>query len=68
MDDDALLAEIPDSINRIMAEDMDLALDWRLKIRELFRAYFERGFEVRGFHRSEGRGFYRLEREETPSD
>ena len=68
IDEDALLAEIPDSIKRIMAQDMELALDWRLKIRELFRAYFERGYVVKGFHRSEGRAFYRLEREEMPSD
>jgi predicted GNAT superfamily acetyltransferase len=47
---------------------MELALDWRLKIRELFRAYFERGYVVKGFHRSEGGAFYRLEREETPAD
>jgi predicted GNAT superfamily acetyltransferase len=68
IDEDALLAEIPDSINRIMAQDMELALDWRYKIRELFRVYFERGYVVKGFHRFEGRAFYRLEREETPAD
>jgi hypothetical protein len=28
IDEDALLAEIPDGINRIMAQDMELALDW----------------------------------------
>ncbi len=68
IDEDALLAEIPDDINRIMAQDMGLALDWRLKVRALFRAYFERGYVVKGFHRFEGRAFYRLEREETPAD
>jgi predicted GNAT superfamily acetyltransferase len=68
IDEDALLAEIPESINRIMAEDKDLALDWRLKIRNLFRAYFERGYWVKGFHRSEEGTFYRLEREEAPAD
>jgi predicted GNAT superfamily acetyltransferase len=68
IDDDALLIEIPENINRIMAQDMELALDWRLKIRELCRAYFARGYAVKGFHRSENRAFYRLEREETPSD
>ncbi len=68
IDEDAILAEIPETINRIMAEDMDLALDWRLKIRALFGAYFERGYVVKGFHRSEAGAFYRLEREESPSD
>ncbi len=52
----------------IMAEDMELALDWRLKTRELFGAYFERGYAVKGFHRLEDGAFYRLEREETPAD
>jgi predicted GNAT superfamily acetyltransferase len=51
-----------------MAEDMELALDWRLKTRELFRAYFERGYVVKGFHRSELGVFYRLEREDAPAD
>ncbi len=68
IDEDALLAEIPASVNQIMARDMELALDWRLKIRELFRAYFERGYAVKGFHRSELGAFYRLEREEAPAD
>jgi predicted GNAT superfamily acetyltransferase len=68
IDEDALLAEIPESINRIMAEDVDLALDWRLKTRDLFRAYFERGYAVKGFHRSSEGAFYRLEREEGPAD
>jgi predicted GNAT superfamily acetyltransferase len=68
IDEDVLLAEIPESINRIMAKDMELALDWRLKIRELFCSYFEKDYGVKGFHRSEGRAFYRLERDETPAD
>lgn len=69
IDEDALLVEIPESINRIMAVDMDLALAWRLDTRALFRAYFARGYLVTGFHRSDdGRSFYRLEREETPAD
>jgi predicted GNAT superfamily acetyltransferase len=68
IEEDALLAEIPSSINAIMAEDMELALDWRLKTRELFGAYFEKGYSVTGFHRTEGRAFYRLEREEAPAD
>jgi predicted GNAT superfamily acetyltransferase len=68
IDEDALLAEIPESITRIMAEDVDLALDWRLKTRELFRAYFERGYLVKGFHRSKEGAFYRLEREDAPAD
>jgi hypothetical protein len=37
-------------------------------IRDLFRAYFARDYAVKGFHRSDGRAFYRLEREETALD
>jgi predicted GNAT superfamily acetyltransferase len=68
IDEDALLAEIPASINKIMAQDMELALDWRLKTRDLFLAYFERGYVVKGFHRSDPGTFYRLEREDAPAD
>jgi predicted GNAT superfamily acetyltransferase len=68
IEEDALLIEIPDNVNRIMARDMALALDWRLLIRDLFRAYFARDYAVKGFHRSDGRAFYRLEREETALD
>jgi predicted GNAT superfamily acetyltransferase len=68
IDEEKILAEIPDSINRIMAKDMELALDWRLKTRALFGAYFERGYVVKGFHRSDAGAFYRIEREEAPAD
>lgn len=68
IDEDALLVEIPENINRIMAEDMELALDWRLKTRELFQSYFERGYAIKGFHRAEERALYRLEREDEPAD
>jgi predicted GNAT superfamily acetyltransferase len=68
IDEEPFLAEIPERINRIMAQDMELALDWRLKTRELFRAYFAKDYVVKGFHRSEGRAFYRLERKEAPAD
>lgn len=55
-----LLVEIPPIITTIMERDPDLALDWRLKTREIFQTYFERGYAIDGFHRAEGRAFYRL--------
>lgn len=55
-----LLVEIPSDFTSMMARDAKLALDWRLKTRQLFQTYFERGYVVEGFHRSKGRAFYRL--------
>lgn len=68
LDEEAFLIQIPESINAIMAKDMDLALDWRLKTRRLFQTYFEKAYTVTGFHRSSVGAFYRLEREELPAD
>jgi chorismate synthase len=68
IEEEAFLVQIPESINAIMAADMGLALDWRLKARQLFQSYFERAYAVTGFHRSPSGAFYRLEREELPAD
>lgn len=68
IDEEAFLVQIPESINDIMAKDMDLALDWRLKTRRLFQSYFEKAYTVTGFHRSPGGAFYRLEQEDLPAD
>ena len=58
--DDELLVEVPPTINGIMERDFDLALNWRLKTRQIFQTYFDRNYAVGGFHRAEGRAFYRL--------
>ena len=68
IDEEAFLVEIPRNVTEVMAKDRQLALDWRLKTRKLFQSYFEKGFTILGFHRSEAGAFYRLEREETPFD
>jgi chorismate synthase len=57
-----ILVEIPGDITSIMAEERELAIDWRMKTRQIFQVYFERGYAVEGFHRSNGRTFYRLEK------
>jgi predicted GNAT superfamily acetyltransferase len=57
-DDDELLIEVPPVITPIMEGDPDLALDWRLKTRQIFQTYFGRGYAIDGFHRAEGRVFY----------
>jgi predicted GNAT superfamily acetyltransferase len=68
IDEEAFLVEIPLNVTEVMAQDRELALDWRLKSRRAFQSYFEKGFTILGFHRSEAGAFYRLEREETPFD
>lgn len=66
--EEALVVEVPRTITDLMAHDKDLALDWRLKTRRIFQSYFERRYCVSWVHRDEGRVFYRLELEETPTD
>jgi len=41
---DIILIEIPESFQKIKAANMELAIDWRLKTRELFQSYFTRGY------------------------
>jgi len=52
---EAVCVEIPVSIQAIRKADLPLAVDWRLKTREIFEAYFERGYVAVDFHR-EGHG------------
>jgi predicted GNAT superfamily acetyltransferase len=44
--------EIPNDLQAIKQSNMTLAQDWRLKTRELFEAYFARGYEVIDFVRA----------------
>lgn len=44
--------EIPNDLQAIKKANMALALDWRLKTRELFEAYFARGYEAIDFVRA----------------
>jgi predicted GNAT superfamily acetyltransferase len=44
-----LLVEIPSDINAIRAVDMDLALEWRMSIRNIFEELFGRGYLVTDF-------------------
>jgi len=62
LDAEAVRIEIPARITPMMAEDRARALDWRLKTRALFQAYFERGYGVVDFLRVEGRCYYVLSR------
>ena len=44
-----ILLEIPADIHPLKAADMALALDWRLKVREAFESYFEKGYIATDF-------------------
>ena len=63
---ETILIEIPESIQKIKATNMELAREWRLKTRELFETYFRKGYiaidflsEKVGGHR---RNFYILKK------
>jgi len=57
-----LLVEIPALFDKILAQDLPLALDWRQQTRQLFTHYFARGYTVVDFHReNSGRSFYSLD-------
>ena len=61
-DETDLLVEIPHNIAAIMAAQPELALDWRMKTRQLFQNYFSRGYTVTDFHQTAERTFYHLSR------
>lgn len=50
--DPIVRVEIPNDLQAIKKANMALALDWRLKTRELFEAYFARGYEAIDFVRA----------------
>ena len=50
---EAVCVEIPVSIQAIRKADLALAVDWRRKTREIFEAYFERGYVAVDFDREE---------------
>jgi predicted GNAT superfamily acetyltransferase len=67
-----VLVEIPAGFPEMQTHDPALALDWRLSIRTIFLAYFERGYRAVDFFlsRESGRGQYLLavkEAEATPA-
>ncbi len=52
LDAPILRVEIPNDLQAIKKADMALAQDWRLKTRDLFEAYFARGYEAIDFVRA----------------
>jgi predicted GNAT superfamily acetyltransferase len=60
--EDEVSIAIPRQFNAIQRDAPALALDWRLKTRELFQSYFSRGYVVDDFSLAGDRGIYRLSR------
>ncbi len=52
LEDPNVRIEIPNDLQAIKRANLALALDWRLKTRQLFEVYFARGYEVIDFVRA----------------
>lgn len=63
-DETDLLVEIPHNIAAIMAAQPELALDWRVKTRQLFQNYFSRRYSIVDFHQAQEEVFYHLRKTE----
>ncbi len=64
LDTRRLLVEIPTGFTEMLAHAPDLALEWRMATREIFRAYFARGYRAVEFFldRPNRKGAYLLSR------
>ncbi|HKQ75683.1 MAG TPA: hypothetical protein VJ810_18435 [Blastocatellia bacterium] len=62
-----LLVEIPSDFQSLKAADKDLALDWRLRTRNLFEETFSKGYVATDLLLDGGRSYYLLERESVLS-
>jgi predicted GNAT superfamily acetyltransferase len=56
LEDDLLQLEIPADIHPIKATNMELAYDWRIKVRKAFERYFEKGYIATDFISTVERG------------
>jgi chorismate synthase len=67
---DRLLFEVPYNLPEIKTRNLGVALEWQGKMRQVFRAYFKKGYTARDFWVAEDEGhlraFYFLEKM-TPS-
>ncbi|MCA1561760.1 MAG: hypothetical protein LC753_00260 [Acidobacteria bacterium] len=57
-----VLVEIPVGFSDLQQADARLALEWRFATREIFQAYFRRGYRAVDFFTSADRGRYLLDR------
>ncbi|MFC1553880.1 hypothetical protein ACFL7D_04525 [candidate division KSB1 bacterium] len=63
-----IFIQIPSDFQKIYDTDKGLAMDWRMKFREMIIIYFEMGYTVVDFYRSKGKcslveNFYLLEKD-----
>jgi predicted GNAT superfamily acetyltransferase len=54
------LAEIPANINRLKQSAPDMALEWRMKLRNTFQVAFQAGYSAQDFVIIDGRPYYVL--------
>ncbi|MGJ7921219.1 GNAT family N-acetyltransferase [Neobacillus sp. LXY-4] len=47
-----VLVAIPKNYRQIRSTNLDVAIDWRMKTRQIFTDYFERGWKVTGFKKN----------------
>jgi predicted GNAT superfamily acetyltransferase len=57
-----ILIEIPEDIQTLIATTPAKARAWRESTRTAFLRYLADGYSVTGFHRADGKGYYRLTR------
>jgi predicted GNAT superfamily acetyltransferase len=65
LDTRRLMVEIPTGFTEMLSQAPDLALEWRMATRQIFTAYFARGYRAVEFFldRANGRGAYLLTRQ-----
>jgi predicted GNAT superfamily acetyltransferase len=66
IDAERVWVEIPTGFTEMQQEAPDLALEWRHRTREIFEAYFGRGYRAVDFELHHGRGRYLLAVGECP--
>ncbi len=66
LNNNVLLVEIPEDINKIKSVKMSLAIDWRIKTRRIFEEYFKKGYIITDFiserYKNMRRNFYVLKK------
>jgi predicted GNAT superfamily acetyltransferase len=66
LNDDLLYLETPADIHPLKSANLELAMDWRLKVREAFETYFARGYIatdfISAFEEGERRNRYLLQK------
>ena len=70
LDDDVLLVQIPSDLNAIKRIDLSVARGWRESTRDIFEAFFQRGYVITGFAHSTGPqvpNIYKLEKVTLPT-